>query len=166
MLYKNRVVNLLGTEDEIRFFVMALNNKIIFETNKGNAKNDWDNLMNKNKCILNKITSSNRNTTYEKKKNLFKGIFNYVESKLKNIIEELSTYPKEELPYLINFLINFCKILKIDISPILLALYHKLYMINDKIIDTKDENLSFINVENIGDAIYFLSIITLCSLHT
>ena len=63
MLYKNRVVNLLGKEDEIRFFVMALNNKIIFETNKGNAKNDWDNLMNKNKFILNKITSSNRNTT-------------------------------------------------------------------------------------------------------
>ena len=136
---------------------ITMNNKIIFESNKGIIKNDWDNLMNNNKYILFKITSPYRNYVLEKRKNLFSDIFNFGESKMKNIVKELFTYLKEELSYWIDFLINVKKIFEIDISPILLQLYNEFYKVNDKVINIKDDNISFINVENIDEVVYLLS---------
>ena len=136
---------------------ISMNYKIIFESNKGNAKNDWDNLMNYNKYILNKITSSERNDVSEKKKILLNGIFNFAEAKTKNIIKELLTYQKKELLFWIDFLINIKKLFKIDISQILLGLYNNLYKDNNEVINIKDRKISFINANNIDDIIYLIS---------
>ena len=125
-----------------------MNNQIIFEK-KENLKNEWEILMNNNKTIINKINSSVKENTLEKKMILMDGIFFFDGTKTKRIHQEISKYSKEEQIYWTTFLIDIKKILKKDISPILLGIYNALYNNRGEELNIKDENISFVNVENI-----------------
>ena len=136
---------------------LFMKGKIIFDKQENYTKKDWDTLINTNNYILNKIISSNKYNIIPKKLELIEGIFLFNETKIKNIVKVLSTYIKEEQLYWCNFLIKIKKILKNDISPVLLAIYNEFYNIIGKIINIKDNNISFINIDNIDRSINLFS---------
>ena len=136
---------------------LFMNKKIIFDKQENYTKNDWDILISTNNYILNKIIAANKYNVLPKKIELIEGIFLFNETKIKNIIKELSTYTKEEQSYWWDCLIKIKTILKNDISPVLLAIYNEFYNAIGKAINIKEDNISFININNIDRTIYFFS---------
>ena len=132
---------------------IKLNNKIIYEKNR-NTKNEWDILMNNNNKIEQVIKCSSRYIVPENKRLLMDGIFFFDMTKTKTVIQELTKYTKEEQIYLAYCLINIKKILKSDISLILLGMYNTFFNYYHKInFKTTDDTLSFIDKKNINKTI-------------
>ena len=132
---------------------IKMNNKIIYEKNK-NTKNEWDILMNNNNKIEQVIKCSSRYIVPENKRLLMDGIFFFDMTKTKTVIQELAKYTKEEQIYLAYCLINIKKILKSDISLILLGMYNTFFNYYHKInFKTTDDTLSFIDIKSINKTI-------------
>ena len=130
---------------------------ILFDKQENYTKNDWDTFIKTNNYILNKIIASDKYNILPKKLELIEGIFFFNVTKIKNIVKELTTYIKEESSYWCECLIKINKIIKNDISPVLLAIYNEFYNVIGKTININDDNISFKNINNIDRTIYFFS---------